>query len=111
MKRLATSLCALLVLATTALTAQSSSSSLTLVDSSMSDGSGAVHSMKTMPTSTRGSKPFSQFGLGAGVSPLGIGMSVATNLNEYMNLRGTGNLFNYPVNNFTANGFTVGAKL
>jgi hypothetical protein len=111
MKRLATSLCALLVLATSALTAQSSSSSLTLIDSAMSDGSGGVHSMKTMPTASRASKPFSQFGIGVGVSPLGVGMSVATNLNRYMNLRGTGNLFNYTVNNFTTNGFTVGAKL
>jgi hypothetical protein len=111
MKRLATSLCALLVLATTALTAQSSSSSLALVDSSMSDGNGGVHSMKTMPTASRASKPFSQFGFGGGVSPLGIGMSAATNLNKYMNLRGTGNLFNYTVSNFTTNGFSVGAKL
>jgi hypothetical protein len=111
MKRFATSLCALLVLATTALTAQTYSSSLALVDSDMSDGNGGVHSMKTMPASSRASKPFSQFGIGGGVSPLGVGMSVATNLNKYMNLRGTGNVFNYTVNNFTTNGFSVGAKL
>jgi len=113
MKRLATSVCALVLSAAAALAAQSSSSSLTLIDSVVPDGGGggAVHSMRTMPSATRVTKPFSRVAFGGGVSPLGISMSMATNLNRHVNLRSTGNLFNYTINNFTTNGFTVGGKL
>ena len=109
MKRLA-SLCLLLVSAA-GLAAQSSSS-LALIDSTTtSDGSG-VHSMRAWhPAARTSSKPFSNIDFGGGISPLGVNMSMATNLNRHMNLRGTGNIFNYSVNNFTTNGFTANGKL
>jgi hypothetical protein len=51
-------------------------------------------------------KPFSAFALGGGVSLMGVNMQAATNLNRYLNLRGTGNVFNYSVNNISVNGST-----
>jgi hypothetical protein len=56
-------------------------------------------------------RPFSRFALGGGVSPLGINLMTATNLNRYMNLRLTGNTFKYTVSNISTNGFNVGAAL
>ena len=108
MKRLA-SLC--LLLASAAGLAAQSSSSLALIDSTGSDGSG-VHSMRAWhPAASTSSKPFSNVAFGGGISPLGVNMSMATNLNRHMNLRGSGNIFNYSVNNFTTNGFTANGKL
>jgi hypothetical protein len=108
MKRLA-SLCVLL--ASAAGLAAQSSSSLTLIDSTNSDGSG-VRSMRSWhPAPVTNSKPFSSVAFGGGISPLGVNMAMATILNRYMNVRGTGNIFNYNVNNFTTNGFTANGKL
>jgi hypothetical protein len=45
-----------------------------------------------------------------GVSPLGIGLEVATNINRHFNVRGTGNLFNYTDDGITTQGFNVTAK-
>jgi hypothetical protein len=56
------------------------------------------------------SRPFSRVAFGGGVSPLGIQMQVATNINNHFNLRGTGNLFDYSTT-FTTNGITAAAKL
>lgn len=55
--------------------------------------------------------PLSRLALGGGISTTGINLQAATILNRYMNVRATGNYFNYSVNNITTNGFTVGAKL
>ncbi len=55
--------------------------------------------------------PFSRVALGAGISPLGINLMAATNINRYMNLRATGNVFKYTMSNISTNGFTVGATL
>lgn len=108
MKSLA-SLCVLLISA--ASLAAQSSSSLTLIDSNESDGAG-VHSMRSWhPAPSVNNRPFSHIAFGGGISPLGVNMAMATNLNRYMNLRGTGNIFNYTVNNFTTNGFTANGKL
>ena len=111
MNRLSTSLCVLSLCAAAALSAQSSSSSQAFIDSAAADGGGAIHSMRTLPSSSRVTKPFSRVAFGGGVSALGVNMSMATNLNRYMNFRGTGNLFNYTVNNISTNGFNIGAKL
>lgn len=51
-------------------------------------------------------KPFSAFALGGGVSLMGVNMQAATNVNRYLNLRGSGNVFNYSVNNISVNGST-----
>lgn len=55
-------------------------------------------------------KPFSRVSLGAGVSPLGIGMEAATDLNQHFNLRFTGNVFKYSTT-FTTDGITSDADL
>jgi hypothetical protein len=56
------------------------------------------------------SRPLSRLAFDGGVSPLGIQMQVATNLNSHFNLRGTGNLFTYSTT-FTTSGITAAAKL
>jgi hypothetical protein len=56
-------------------------------------------------------KPLSRVAFGVGFSPLGINVQAATNLNRYLNLRASGNAFNYNVNNISTNGFNVDAKL
>jgi len=48
--------------------------------------------------------PFSRLAFGGGISSMGISMQVAVNANRYMNLRGTGNFFNYSLNNVSVNG-------
>ena len=57
------------------------------------------------------SKPLSRVSLGVGVSPLGIGFLLATNINRYLDVRGTGNFLNYSINNINTNGFNVNANL
>jgi len=54
--------------------------------------------------------PFSRFAIGAGVSSLGPGVQLTTNLASRLNLRAVGNGFNYSTT-FTTNGFTANAKL
>jgi hypothetical protein len=56
-------------------------------------------------------KPFSEVAVSAGVGLMGVNLQAATNVNKYMNLRATGNIFNYTVNNITTNGFNIGAKV
>lgn len=59
-----------------------------------SPASGAVVSQRPAYTAT-GSWLFPQFGAGAFVSPLGIGVGAATSLTRSVNLRVAGNFFNY----------------
>ena len=56
-------------------------------------------------------KPFSALGFGGGVSLMGVNLQAATNMNRYLNLRGTGNIFNYTVNNISTNGFNMNGKV
>jgi hypothetical protein len=56
-------------------------------------------------------KPLSRIALGVGVSPLGINTMIATNLCKYLNLRATGNVFKYTINDISTSGFDVDAKL
>jgi hypothetical protein len=56
-------------------------------------------------------KPLSRFAIGGGVSLMGINLQAATNLNQHMNLRATGNLFSYTVNNITTNGFELNGQV
>jgi hypothetical protein len=56
-------------------------------------------------------KPFSRLALSGGVGVMGVNLHVATNVNRYLNLRATGNYFNYTVNDISTNGFNVDAKL
>ena len=65
---------------------------------------------KKKPAAT-GLKPFSRIGESVGVGLMGVNIQAATNINRYMNLRGTGNFVNYAQNNISVNGFTVDAML
>lgn len=42
---------------------------------------------------------------------MGINMQAAVNANRYMNLRGTGNFFNYTVNNISVSGLNLNGKV
>jgi hypothetical protein len=56
-------------------------------------------------------KPFSAVGFGAGMSLMGVNLQAATNVNRYLNLRGTGNFFDYTANNISTNGFSLNGKV
>jgi hypothetical protein len=55
--------------------------------------------------------PLSHIALGGGISTMGINLQAATNLNRFINLRASGNYFNYNINNITTSGFTVNGKV
>lgn len=72
---------------------------------------------RTLPTQIypkrveRPIRPLSRLAFGGGVSAMGVNMQVATNLNRYLNARGTGNFFDYTVSNINVNGFDVTGKV
>lgn len=51
-------------------------------------------------------RPFSRVAFGGGISLMGINLQAATNVNQHMNLRGTGNVFQYSVSDISINGST-----
>jgi hypothetical protein len=55
-------------------------------------------------------KPFSRLAFGGGIGLMGINLQAATNLNKYMNVRGTGNFFNYTTSNINVSNFGVQGK-
>ncbi len=55
--------------------------------------------------------PFSRLALGGGISMMGINLQAATNVNRYMNLRATGNVFDYTADNITVSDFSVNGKV
>jgi hypothetical protein len=109
-----TTLCLLVALAATpcAVIGQSSSGSLDLASADSNNTSSSTRGTAISSTAGayRSSAPFSRFGLGVGVSPLGIGLQTATNLNDHLNLRANGSFFNYNTS-FTTSGFTADANL
>lgn len=56
-------------------------------------------------------KPFSRLAVSGGIGLMGVNMQAAVNANRYINLRGTGNFFNYTVNNISTNGLNLNGKL
>ncbi|MGP8224532.1 MAG: hypothetical protein ACLQGT_00100, partial [Terracidiphilus sp.] len=52
-------------------------------------------------------KPFSAVAFGGGMSLMGVNLQAATNVNRYLNLRGSGNFFDYAANNISTNGFSL----
>jgi hypothetical protein len=87
------------------------SGNLLLADSESSGGGrGGVVSPIAEP-SPGVDKAFSRIAIGSGSSTLGINLTAATNLNRYMNLRTTGSLFSYTINNLAVSDFNVGFKL
>jgi hypothetical protein len=55
--------------------------------------------------------PFSRVAFGGGVSTMGINLQAAVIANRYINLRGTGNFFNYSLTNIQTNGLNLSGKL
>jgi hypothetical protein len=56
-------------------------------------------------------KPFTALAFGGGISLMGVNLQTATNMNRYLNLRGTGNVFNYTASNISTNGFDMNGKV
>lgn len=56
-------------------------------------------------------QPFSRIGIGADVSPLGIGIKSAIVLDRYFDARLMGNFFNYTTGRIEVEGFNVNAQL
>jgi hypothetical protein len=54
-------------------------------------------------------QPFQRVGIGADISPLGIGIKSATILTQYLDARLLGNFFNYNTGQFELEGFRVNA--
>ena len=96
--------------ASSALFAQESSSTFSLIDSDALPGAGNTSISPAPASSAPSSRPLSKVAFGVGISPLGVQLSMTTNLNPHLNLRSTGNLFNYSTN-FTASGIGADAKL
>ena len=106
--------CAVLLLVPCALTAQSTTIPYPIQASTPSGSHPAAQTAESPRKAKKAAlapKPLSRIALGAGVSPLGVNMMAATNLCKYLNVRGTGNLFKYTVNNISTNGFNVDANL
>lgn len=103
-------LAAVLLAASSALVAQSFSSSQDALDSEALAGGSHTAIAPAVPPSTPAARPFSKVAFGAGVSPLGIQLSMTTNVNEHINLRTSGNIFGYSTN-FTASGIGADARL
>jgi len=117
MKHAALALILSLLEAPLALTAQSYSSSSSLVaapslvapDPSFEGGGGGGNAGGvSAPGGSTG--PFSRFALGVGISSLGVQLHAATNLSSHFNVRGTGSFFSYS-DNFTSNGLNANATL
>lgn len=110
MKHSIVALSLILLTGPAALLAQFSSSSSLIADSS-ADGNGAIQSLPAPRFPASSSAPFSRFAFGGGISPLGINIQAATNLNRHMNARVVGNILRLNVNDISTSGFDVDAKL
>jgi hypothetical protein len=75
-----------------------------------SGGAGYDH-YEVAPAATWHQIPFSRIGIGADVSPLGIGIKSAIVLNHYFDARVMGNFFSFDTGRFEVDGFNVDAKL
>ena len=80
------------------------------MDSEAATAGGHTALAPAPPVSVPFARPFSKVAIGGGISPLGIQLSMTTNLNQHFNLRSTGNLFGYSTN-FTTSGIGADAKL
>jgi hypothetical protein len=65
----------------------------------------------TAPAVTGLYPPFSRVSVGVGLSPLGVGFMVATNINTHLDLRGDGSVFNYTDNNWNTQGLNIDAQI
>ncbi len=104
------SLSVLLVSWFPALNAQTTPSAADLSTAAPALRSGAVIAANQQHASTT-LAPFSRFAIGGGISSAGVNMQAAMNVTSHLNLRATGNFFNYEDKNISTNGFTVDGKL
>jgi hypothetical protein len=105
LKRTAVVLPLLFLAATSALMAQATSTS-------NDQPAKAASITKTATKKTEAHlKPFSKLALGGGVGVMGVNVQAATNVSRHLNLRGSGNVFNYTVNNITVSDFNLDAKV
>lgn len=72
---------------------------------------GGTERYDSTPGGVKHQAPFSRMGIGADVSPLGIGIKSAIILNEYFDARLMGNYFDYSSARFEIEGFNVNADL
>lgn len=92
------------------LTAQSFSPSSSLLAAEPDSDVGAAVTPSPIRNAPAEARPFSRFAFGAGVSPLGVGLAVATNINQHFTVRATGNTFKYS-RNFNTNGLNLNANV
>lgn len=84
-----------------------------VADDATLDGEGvqAASPMGGTPRSYGGGNGlFSHIGFGAGISPLGVQLQADTSVLAHLNIRATGNFFNYNTN-FSSNGISATGKL
>jgi hypothetical protein len=55
--------------------------------------------------------PFSRLAVGGGISLMGVNLQAATNINQHLNVRGSGNFFKYSLSNIDTGGFNIGGQL
>ena len=73
---------------------------------------GSTRGYVTAPAATGAGYPtFSRVGIGADISPLGIGFMTATNFNHHINLRMNASMFNYTASNLSIQSTDVTAKV
>jgi len=72
---------------------------------------GAREKWNSPPAGTAHQAPFSRIGIGANVSPLGIGINATTVLSDLFDVRGMGNFFSYTSTQFEINGFRGNANV
>jgi hypothetical protein len=74
-------------------------------------GGGAKEKWDTAPAGTSHQAPFSRIGIGANVSPLGIGINGTTVLSDYFDVRLMGNYFSFTIPQFEVEGFRSTANI
>jgi hypothetical protein len=75
------------------------------------EGGGAKERWDASPAGTSHQAPFSRIGIGANVSPLGIGINGTTVLSDYFDARLMGNFFSYTSTQFEIEGFRGAANV
>ncbi len=96
------------------LPAQSASTPFSVAAASPSAAEGYTSGTLARPAAANGPSslsPFSRIAFGGGISPMGINLQTAINVNQRMNVRGVGNVFNYSINNIKTNGMNLNGTL
>ncbi len=88
------------------------SGSATSLPTAPEPASGAANeTWDVAPAGTAHQAPLSRIGIGANVSPLGVGINGTTVLSDFFDARLMGNLFNYTSSRFEVEGFKAIANL